>query len=421
MKFENFPSIAAPYLEEQNVSRREGIKKEGELLKFFNNKEKILIWMGVFGLTMGTIAKQLYFNWNDLNNNSYVEQVAEEKQSNGNPEVLDGADKIKNALQNEPRTGIYQELSVEDEEELQLDLRSIHEIIDYNQEGRIEFNLNTAQELKKYWKNEYLKYPQKLASALEKMQPYENELREIFKKYDIPDDYIYLAIAESYFQPVKSYKSAGGYYQLMPEIGRNLGLKINSKIDERNNPIKSCEAAAKLLKEEYTRYGDWKLALAAYNGSGYVRSYKKFAEEKGEKLSYEGFLNFREENINKYRDEVRNKNYDEYVAEKGDTMWQIARRLNIPIKTLTEANKRLDVKKIKKGSVVRIPILDKKQYFEYGMACSNENLRYPEKFFAILELIKSGKVIAKNTKEHEGEKRETKSGVLEQVDNKKQV
>lgn len=93
-----------------------------------------------------------------------------------------------------------------------------------------------------------------------------------FKKYDLPNELKYLAIVESSLNSrITSSSGAQGLWQFMPATARMYGLSKNVLYDERNDPIKSTEAAARYLKDLYDRFGNWALVLAAYNcGPGTV-------------------------------------------------------------------------------------------------------------------------------------------------------
>ena len=97
-------------------------------------------------------------------------------------------------------------------------------------------------------------------------------IEEEFTNAGIPIEIRTLAIVESGLNPLaKSGKSAVGIWQFMPATGKEFGLEINSMVDERCNPRLASRAAAQYLKRMYNIYGDWTLAIAAYNcGPGRV-------------------------------------------------------------------------------------------------------------------------------------------------------
>lgn len=82
----------------------------------------------------------------------------------------------------------------------------------------------------------------------------------------LPQELKYLPVIESALDPnAVSKHGATGLWQLMLATGKGLGLECNSLIDERRDPYASSKAAADLLKQLYDTYGDWSLAIAAYN------------------------------------------------------------------------------------------------------------------------------------------------------------
>lgn len=98
------------------------------------------------------------------------------------------------------------------------------------------------------------------------------EIEIALDRNKLPLELKYLAVVESALNPsVVSPMGAAGLWQFMLPTGRIYGLTINSLVDERLDPIKSTEAACKLLKELYSIYKDWFLVMAAYNcGPGNV-------------------------------------------------------------------------------------------------------------------------------------------------------
>lgn len=92
-----------------------------------------------------------------------------------------------------------------------------------------------------------------------------SQITPVLKEHDIPEDFKYLAVIESGLLNVQSPRGATGFWQLMEETGRELGLEVNDEVDERYDPIKSTEAAVKYLKKAHERFGDWTSAAASYN------------------------------------------------------------------------------------------------------------------------------------------------------------
>ncbi|MBN1651634.1 MAG: lytic transglycosylase domain-containing protein [Bacteroidales bacterium] len=90
-------------------------------------------------------------------------------------------------------------------------------------------------------------------------------IEPILKKNDIPDDFKYLAVAESGLENVVSPAGATGFWQIMKHTGREFGLEVNGDIDQRYHIELATEAACKYLKKAYEKYGNWTLVAASYN------------------------------------------------------------------------------------------------------------------------------------------------------------
>ena len=95
---------------------------------------------------------------------------------------------------------------------------------------------------------------------------------EIFSHYGLPDELKYVAIIESALNPnAVSRVGAVGMWQFMIKTAKSYGLEVNSLVDERRDPFKSADAAARYLTDLYNIFGDWNLAVSAYNcGPGNV-------------------------------------------------------------------------------------------------------------------------------------------------------
>lgn len=101
---------------------------------------------------------------------------------------------------------------------------------------------------------------------LKKTTRYFSVLEPILKKYEIPDDFKYLALAESgFYDKIISPAGAVGIWQFMKGTAIESGLEVTDEVDERYHIEKSTEAACKYLKYSYAKYGSWTMVAASYN------------------------------------------------------------------------------------------------------------------------------------------------------------
>jgi hypothetical protein len=115
-----------------------------------------------------------------------------------------------------------------------------------------ELNVNT------FWQSNSL-------LILKRTRKYFDIIEPILAKYGVPDDFKYLAVAESGLQNATSSAGAKGVWQFMKSSGQKYGLEITSQVDERYHLERATEAACLYLKEAHSRFGSWTLAAAAYN------------------------------------------------------------------------------------------------------------------------------------------------------------
>ena len=206
-------------------------------------------------------------------------------------------------------------------------------------------------------------------------------IKAIFRSHGLPEDLSYLPHVESSFD-VTAYSKAGaaGMWQFTPATGKKY-LTVNRFVDERRDPIKASEAAAKLLKHNYERLGNWPMAVTAYNHgtSGMMRAKEAMGGYEAVFESYNGPLfkfasrNFYSEflaarhvakNHTQYFSDVRLNRTQEAreVVTKGQTsIAELSRRYEVDLDTLRTLNPALGQavfkgqRPVPKGTMLRLP------------------------------------------------------------------
>ena len=124
-----------------------------------------------------------------------------------------------------------------------------------------EFLVNT------YWQSNAL-------LLMKRANKYFPIIEPILAKNNIPDDFKYLAVAESGLQNVVSPAGATGFWQILKATGREYGLEVNNNVDERYHIEKSTQVACDYLNRWKSRFKSWTLTAAAYNaGPGGIQKY----------------------------------------------------------------------------------------------------------------------------------------------------
>ena len=210
---------------------------------------------------------------------------------------------------------------------------------------------------------------------------YLQRIKAIFRSHGLPEDLCYLPHVESSFD-ITAYSKAGaaGMWQFTPATGKKY-LTVNKFVDERRDPIRASEAAARLLKHNYARLGDWPMAVTAYNHgiAGMLRAKEEMGPYEAVFENYEGKrFGFASRNFYSEFLAARHvaKNYTEYfsdirvsksleareVVTKGQTsVAELSRHYEVDLDTLRALNPALGKPVLKgqrhvpKGYMLRLP------------------------------------------------------------------
>lgn len=123
-------------------------------------------------------------------------------------------------------------------------------------------------------------YTRRLFKRYESWEP---KIKDYFRSCGIPEELAELCLIESgCTYGAKSHAGAVGMWQIMPETGRSYGMRIDQKVDDRLDPVVSTQTAARILRNNYRRLGEWTIATAAYNcGAGRFRQGQQWNDVKG--------------------------------------------------------------------------------------------------------------------------------------------
>jgi hypothetical protein len=168
--------------------------------------------------------------------------------------------------------------------ELEQEVAVLKSIVDFNHLNTIPENLSlcdkkiflSKDEMRERFEREYFQFLENrglMTLLVKRYVKYSGFINAEIQKMALPPDLIYLVITESYLNPrVVSQAQAAGLWQFMKETGKKEGLVINDTVDERYNIKRSTKSALTHLKRLYGEFGDWFIAMAAYNaGAGRLK------------------------------------------------------------------------------------------------------------------------------------------------------
>jgi hypothetical protein len=268
---------------------------------------------------------------------------------------------------------------------------SVHkkEKIEFNLDRPVRVGIEDYNSAKEYWRQEYKNGELRpdLDNALERMRPYLNDLKTIFRDLGEYEDLVYVAIPESSgIKGKRSPAGAVGLYQLLPKTAKKWGVKKGLL----KNPLKNAMAATKNFKQLLHVSKDRNIALSGHN-IGKMWEYPKLGKNNS---SYKDYLAFMSEEGEKTRKQIENDDYILRKIGKKDTLSKLARLYKIDKDDLKSANN-IKNDSIKVTEIIKIPLVNREQrehVFQMEIAGYKENFNFVPRVNAVIEVIKEEKL-----------------------------
>ncbi len=150
------------------------------------------------------------------------------------------------------------------------------------EQGDVVERLERELYVNAYWESN-------LILLFKRSKKYLPEIERLLQEQGVPDDFKYLAIAESGLLNASSAAGAKGYWQILEETGKEYGLEITESVDERYHLEQATLAAAAYLKKAHQKFGDWTAVAASYNMG--QSGFSKRQEEQFQRNYYDLYLN----------------------------------------------------------------------------------------------------------------------------------
>ena len=284
------PAVAGPKTQDRKT-RRQLEKENVQLRERLESIQQELEWLKADKTERDSLERQLEALYREDRNKAaagmdgsvdYFDSPVDfqdEVQADGDmgiPEVLDYTDDVTDSL----LSVWYLHRQIRENPQANYNMDSVHFTSGVPDQVLIErlekmnsfIRLPYNETVKNYMVLYSEKMPTRMSQMLGLAQYYMPIFEEAFRKYGLPLELKYMAIIESALNPVAvSRVGATGMWQFMHSTARNYGLRIDSYIDDRMDPVASVDAAARYLRDAYRIFGDWSLAISSYNcGSGNV-------------------------------------------------------------------------------------------------------------------------------------------------------